>query len=239
MNTPTIDTTLQAIRALGAGDLQGHGDLQALHSAAFDLARRCGEVLGQRQSELDKLPAGLAEQMAALQARFARDGKQATLAAFELVNAMSEAAARHLGGRYPDLLTLETAVRAESPAAADALHGLVTAQAATFHGLADVLAESLPGQQHRPALADGEQRLESGEIWTPGELDGFVYAPNPAGSTWHIRKAYQQGGRSGPMFCGSLPECRAWLASFLGEPEGDRKSVMRRADGFQCRCGER
>lgn len=238
MNTATIDTTLQAIRALGPADLQGHGDLQALHSAAFDLARRCGELLGQRQNDLDGLPAGLAEQMAELQARIAHDGKQATLAAFRLVNAMSETTVRHLGGRYPDLLALETAVRAESPVAADVLHGLVTAQAAAFQGLADVLVGSLPGHQHWPTLAEGEQHLESGEIWTPGELDGFVYAPNPAGRTWHVRKAYRQGERSAPMFCGTLPECRAWLASFLAEPQGDRKSAMRR-DSFQCRCGGR
>lgn len=54
--------------------------------------------------------------------------------------------------------------------------------------------------------------LESGELWVPGALDGYVFAPVlPDCITYNIRKCGRRWGRSMVLFSGTLSKCMGWM----------------------------
>lgn len=76
--------------------------------------------------------------------------------------------------------------------------------------------------------------MESGEIWFPGELDGFALALVAEG-IYHLRKCYRGGGRSRPLCCGTFAECQKWLAIYLGFQGSQSRQNMIAAGMARCR----
>ena len=87
------------------------------------------------------------------------------------------------------------------------------------------------------AIGLGElQEMHSGELWMPGELDGFTLALQ-SGWRYHLRKVYRHGGRSVVLLCGSVKECQDWLSHYLyfGSRGNTREQAnMRKC--YRCKC---